>query len=526
MALSPEQVAQILVQAGWTPADDPVTMLAIGGRESKYSPTAHRTDNPNPAAQTGDFGLFQINSGNFEFLRQNLGITQMNDLLDPVMNAKAALLLKRKSGWAPWAAAKGGFNASGDPLYGTNVAAAQTAWDNAQHQGLLGQNWSGGPVGTISGAPGAIAPASTFRPPSDAKIINVVGTYDVYALFDLGGVTISYKVGGGGPMDISGLPVDKVSAADWQTMAAVDGGDAAELGAVGSTYGSYKSFWDSIVGQVMGYNNPAKDDPEVRRVLAEFAARPDMAPAELTNRLQATAWWKTKTTSQLEWNGLPDAEKQKRRDEMGANMAQTWAQYTGQPVSANDPMIANYVEKLASGEMGMGAWTESVVKKAAMAVANSPYNRDLASEQKAEKQPGIDVENTAMRIRQSLEKWGVQWSEATVQDWAHKITTNDASDDDLLTAMKDQAQAQYGQWKPRDMETATYAAPWVETYNRVMETQGNLSTPQVQAALVGGKPVWEFEQNLKKSDGWLNTKNAREQLTTQIGSVGKLMGYF
>lgn len=526
MALSAEQVAQILYQAGWR-GEDLITMLAIGGRESKYNPAARRTDNPNPAAQTGDFGLFQINYSNFNFLKQAIGITSMNDLLDPLTNAKAAKAIHDQSGWGPWSAAAGGYNSAGSPTYGTNMTAARTAVNNAQTQGLLGVNWQGGNVSSsstgsgASGAPGAVSPTGPFRPPSDARYITTGN--ESWLLFDLGGTFISYNLQGA-DVDLTGLPVEQVNGDQLAQWNAVDGGNASELGAVTSTYGSYKAFWDSILGQVMGYNNPAKDDPEVRRVLADFAARPDMAPAELQNRLEATAWWKTRSAGELEWNGLADGEKQKRRDDMAAKMADTWAQFTGEPITADDPRIQNFVENLASGKMGFGSWTEQVVKKAALDVANSPYQRQIADEQKAQKQPGIDVENTAMNIRKTLGDWGVQWSEGTIQDWARKIVNKDASDDDLLETLKDQAQIAYA-WKPRDMSTKQAAAPWLETYGRVMEKDTDLTNPDVQKALTAGQPVWEFEQSLKKNSAWLDTKNAREQLTTLAGSVGKLMGF-
>jgi hypothetical protein len=165
-----------------------------------------------------------------------------------------------------------------------------------------------------------------------------------------------------------------------------------------------------------------------------------------------------------------------------------------------------------------------VVKKAAKDIENSPYNRQIADELKAEKTPAIDIENTAMRIRNTLDDWGVSWSEGTIQDWARNIVNKDSSDDDLMETLKNQAQVAYA-WKPRDMSTKDAAAPWLETMTRVMEKPANLFDPQVQKALTAGQPVWEFEQDLKKSDAWLGTKNAREQLTTLAGSVGKMMGF-
>jgi hypothetical protein len=504
MALSQDQVRQILQQAGWS-GNDLETMLAIGGRESGYNPAAHRTDNP--GGNTGDYGLFQINYVNFPFLQKAIGITSMNDLLDPLTNAKAALALKNQAGnFSPWNAGPGGFNAAGSPTYGTSM--------------------QGGTVPTP--ALSNTTPTGTFKLPSDAVVYNIGGTWDVYATFDVGGAKISYKIPPNGAVDYSDKPPQVISQADWDAQNMVDGGDATELGAVTQSFGSFSAFFGSITTQVMGLNNPAKDDPEVKRVLATFAGRPDMSPAELQNMLEGTTWWKTRTTGQLEWNGLADGEKQKRRDDTAAQMADQWTQFTGEVVTAGDPRIQNYVEKVASGEMGMGAWTEAVVKPAALAHENSPYNRQISDEQKAEKQPGIDKENTAMRIRQTLGDWGVQWSEGTIQDWAGKIVNKDASDDDLMNTVKDQAQVAYA-WKPRDMSTKDAAAPWLETYNRVLEKSGDITTPDVQKALTGtdgqATPVWQFEQDLKRSSAWLDTKNARDSLTTMAGSVGKIMGF-
>jgi soluble lytic murein transglycosylase-like protein len=523
MALSAEQVAQLLYQVGFR-GEDLVTMLAIGRRESRYDPNAHRTDNPNPNAFTGDVGLFQINSSNLGFLRQAIGISSMQELLDPVTNARAAYAIQQQSGWQPWAAAAGGWNANGSPTYGTNVQAAREAVNNAQAQGLLGANWTGGSSVPAPASMGASTPTSTFHLPSDAKVVNIAGTWDIYALFDVGGVTVSYKIPTNGAVDYSDKPPTHMSQADFAQLGAVDGGDATELGTVSVSFGSFRAYWDSILAQVMGFNNPAKDDPEVKRVLAEFAGRPDMSPAELQNRLEATTWWKSRAEGELQWNGLAEGEKAKRRGDIAAQMADTWAQFTGEYVNADDPRIQNYVEQLASGKMGFGAWTEQVVKKAAGDNPNSPYQRQIADEQKAQKQPGIDIENTAMRIRQTTGEWGIKWSEATIQDWARKIVNKDASDDDLLESLKDQALVAYA-WKPRDISTRQAAAPWKETIDRVYETNADLFDPELQKALAAGQPVWEFEQALKSNNRWLSTKNAREQLTTLAGSTGRIMGF-
>lgn len=523
--LSPEQVAQVLYQAG-ARGDVLTGLVAIGKRESGYKSDAHRTDNP--GGNTGDYGLFQINYVNWPGIRQALGLgPDINQLLDPVVNAKAALYLYQKGGWSPWSAGPGGWTSGADPWYGTNRQAAAAAVQRAQQQGLLGQDWSNtgatqGPSGG-TGTPGADAAGGPMTLPPDAKLYN--NGFGVFAVFDIGGVNISYAVQWwNNSVTIDQSKVQNISAEQWQALGAVNGGDAEELRDLGQAFGTYKEFFDSILGQVLGYTNPAKDDPDVLKVIAEFASRPDMTSAELTNKLQATTWYQQHTQGELEWNSLGEAEKQKRRDAVAAQMSQQWFSFTGEAVLSDDPRLANYLEDVASGKMGLGAWTENVVKAAALDNPTSPWARQITDEQKAQLQPGIDMENTVQRIKDLARRWGVQWSEGAYQDWARQITSNGKSDADVLQALQAQSQVLYA-WKDPTMETSTAAAPWVETYKRVMEREADLFNPKVQSALSAGQPIWEFEQTLKKSQEWLNTKNAREELTSTVAEAGRRMGF-
>jgi hypothetical protein len=152
--LPPETVAQVLYQAGWR-GPDLVTMLAIGGRESGYNTNAHRTSSGNYSNDLGDFGLFQINYGHEQQLKQ-AGIISPNgnmfELLDPVKNARAALYLHQHSGFQPWAMGPKG-PGSGPPTYNTNILAAQQAANTAQQNGLLGKPYQGVTIHNIPSGP-------------------------------------------------------------------------------------------------------------------------------------------------------------------------------------------------------------------------------------------------------------------------------------------------------------------------------------------------------------------------------------
>jgi hypothetical protein len=532
MALSAEQVAQICYQAGFRGADL-VAMVAIAKRESSYNPSAHRTDQ-DPSALSGDMGLFQINYVNWNTVSSALGLTDKRQLFDPLINAKAAKVLFDRSGLAPWTAGAGGWTAGGDPFYGTNRSAAEAAVKNAAAQGLLGQDWSGGGGGGVGST---IAPGSTpgtgtpeqrtTELPSDAQIYVIDGTFEVFAVFDVGnGVKLAYTVDlAPGATNWLDKPRNVVGRDQWDGMGVTVAGSTGELQTTQVTFGNFKAFWDSIVGQVMGYNNPAAQDPDVMRVIAEFAARPDMDPAELQNRLQATQWYQRHTQGQLQWNSLSEAERQMRRDQVAAQMAQTWMQFVGEPIGTQDPRIRNHLEEVASGAMGMGAWTENYVKRHATDNPESPWSRSIRDEQETQRKRGIDVENTAMRVKDTARRWGIRVTDSWAMDWARQIVEKTKSDEDLMMSIKQQAQTLYPTKDP-EMETLEWAQPWLATYERTLEETASLDTPEVQSALSGGQQVWELEQLLRKSKKWLGTKNGQQAITSTMADVGRTMGFF
>lgn len=525
-ALSGDQVAQILYQAGFR-GQDLINMLAIAKRESGWTPEAHRTDQ-NPAALSGDMGLFQINYTNWNTVASALGLTSKTQLFDPLINAQAAKVLFDASGLAPWTMGSNGWAAGGDPFRGTNIAEATEIVNRLSASGAISQNYPGGVVAPTSGQP--VNASGPVTIPSDMPLIAVRGPDGVerlYTIYQIApGIHVSYDV----PFDGSQVNIDpnrieylSQAQSDAKYGRGVPAGSVLELAGISTTFGSFKGMWDSIVGQVMGYNNPAKDDPEVLAVLAEFAGRPDMSEAELQNKLQATSWFQQRTQDQLEYNSLSDAEKAKRRDEASARMISTIFQYAGVSVDASDPRVANYLEDVASGKLGIGAYTE-IVKQQATSNPESPWSRQVRDEQEQQRQRPIDIENTAQRIREQAERWGLQWSAQTVNQWAKDMVEKIRSDEDLITALRDQAAVLYP-WKSPEVETATAAAPWMETYRRVMETSGSLFDPEIQKALTAGQGVWEFEQELKKSPRWLETQNGQQTLESVTADIGRKFGF-
>jgi hypothetical protein len=380
----------------------------------------------------------------------------------------------------------------------------------------------------LSSAPAQ--PALTVKIPAGAKVYTHAGS-TVVMYTPAPGVTISFDATAAsreGRLDLNGMTPVEVDDGTWggplsDPNTVTNGGSIDKMGPVGNTYSSFQEFWDSAIMAHMGQNNPARSDPGVLKVLAKLVGRPDMGDAELQGLLQQTDWYQHHTQGQLAWNDLSGSEQSLRRADMADKMAQTYMQYLGTPVDVNDPRITNYLDKVASGQMGYGEFTEAV-KTLASSDQNSAYSRQVQQQQDARGQRTSDISNKAQQIRDIYHQWGVPLSTQSSLDFAAKVIGNTMSDGDVLQQVQAQAKVLYP-WKDPLLDTTTAAAPWLETYKRVMEKPTDLYNPQVQAALVAGQPVFDFEKQLKMSDAWFGTQNGQQTMEDQLGAIGRRMGY-
>lgn len=115
-------VALLANKAGWT-GTDLVAAVAISKRESGFLPTAHRSD-VDKTLMRGDRGLWQINAGAWnDWLMEQGYIKDPLDraIFDPWVNAQAAHGIYARSGnFGPWTMGPNGWDANGDPFYGTD----------------------------------------------------------------------------------------------------------------------------------------------------------------------------------------------------------------------------------------------------------------------------------------------------------------------------------------------------------------------------------------------------------------------
>lgn len=529
-ALSPEQVAQVFYQAGWR-GDDLAHIVGIstqreaGNERTNYHAYAgaHRTDTNQYGAASGDLGLAQINWGAWGEQLVAAGIVRTHtDLFDPLTNAKAAKYVLDKQGWSAWGAGPEGWKSGGDAWHGVNRGLATAAVQRASSQGLIGSDYQQG---------GNTAGATTGKLPSDARLVDVNGYR--YAMFQImPGLWIRYR--NAGTMS-GGRSFTRMSTDQWAKTfgQSVDGGDAAELADIPTAFGTYTQYLNAILDQVFTEGDPRRNDPEVMRVLASRAGRPDMTEAEFENLLKATNYYQSRTEGQLRWNDLSEAERSAQRKDVEARMRQTFLTHMGRDVSASElsqPGWKSVVDDVASGKTTFNAWVENSVKVWASQEPESPWSRQLRDERESQRQRPIEIENTALRVRETLARWGLTWSEGTIQKWSRELTEKVKSDDDLLNTIKQSTQTLFP-WKDPEVETVVAAAPWIETYNRVLERQGSLQTAEIARALAayGRDPEnndpWSFEQKLKMTDQYDQTRQGQDDAWSTVGELAGMMGF-
>lgn len=509
--ITPAQAYAYLIAAGATP-EEAVILTAVAGGESSYNTRAY-----NGKGKDRSYGLWQINMlGQMGVERAKAwGLSSYDQLFDPMTNARAAVSILRSQGLRAWTV----YTSGAYKAYLPQAQQAAAAVGN-NYQAYIGGG--GAPASSGGGAPVASPPPKLAQGGTVVRI-NTGGGYVVY---DLGhGIYVRYTIPYKG-FDFNGSKdIGTVTQAQFNKMFPnyINGGNALELDSIAKDFGSYRNYWNWLIKAYMG-PNPAKNDPGVLRVLAQLAARPDMSSEELDNLLKSTSYYQSRTEAQLEWNDLSKAEREKRVNDTAIQLVDSYFQLVGAQIPMTNGTLMQWARRIASGEIGYGVAIEQWIKPAALKNPESPWSRTIRNEKINQGQFEVDVENAAEQARQLARRWGVQLSETSLADWGNKLTMNEASEADLIDYLKKQASILYP-WKDPELETMEAAEPWLQTYSRVMERNADIFNVDVQRALSQGQPVFEFEQTLRSSDQWLETRNATDTLTSMAAEIGRRMGF-
>lgn len=532
-ALQPSQVYQLLISAGASPIEA-AALTSIAGRESGFNPQAF-----NGNAGTGDrsYGLFQINllnGGWTGFLQQHGMKDPATALLTPQGAAQAAVWIFNSSGLNPWGGYKGQSWSTGTNL-SVGAAASGGAVSVQQLQGFQpsGSPAQGGGQVTAGGANAAASPSSTkFNVPKGGTLYAVNGTYIV--VYKVGSDNVYYdfsEPGIGSRANMNGLPFGGVLTSQQlaQMPNLVHAGVASELaGKDIQASPTYQGWLGQLIDMVTGGNKEMANDPGVVSLIVQGAAN-HWSTDEIDAKLKGTQYFKTHDDAQRQWQTLSPAEQQQRTNAARAQLQDAWYAATGEQINPADATLNKNAMALASGATDITQLTWQWIRPEAAKNPQSPWSRQQEQEQEAQRQQGVDISNMTTHVQDLFNQYGIKPSDDTVSKMADDLVTKKTSDAEITNKLIAQASVLYPWAKDQladgRMTVKDVAQPWVDTMNRVMETSTDLFNPQVQKALTRGQPVYDFEKQLKQSDAWLSTTNARQDLVSAASQVGQKMGF-
>lgn len=346
-----------------------------------------------------------------------------------------------------------------------------------------------------------------------------------------------------------------VEAHEWSRLNGgwVDGGTSTVLQTEDDFVGR---SWNEIVVWALDQLNVLGTDllaePDIVAGVASLIANPDMSDEEIQNLFVGTDYWHRQSVRALEWNDLPHAQQTQEKIEafLGLlSLAEVWVgveevdktalldgfdgswEWLAKASADWDPQLADLAlraEEVASGQATQTVQVAEWLTPWAASVTDSPYNRRRTEDirLRGERDAGISAMKGA--ITDLYERQGMPVTVGTVDGWAKKLYLNQMTIEEVEDLIKDEASSAWIH-KPRDVDWATWAAPYRNMYSSELET--SLPThqdPTLSAYLSNpdGQPnLFEFKRALRKDSRWEKTQKARDAYHSTFSEVGRLMGF-
>lgn len=142
-------------------------------------------------------------------------------------------------------------------------------------------------------------------------------------------------------------------------------------------------------------------------------------------------------------------------------------------------------------------------------------------------------------LRESARANGVQFSEDYYKSAASAVLAGLGTIQDYDAEIRQTAAGYLPQYGDRVMageNLRDIMSPYIQTYAKMFDLDPNsveLSDPNLRSAFNGldskGNPVpvglWDFEKQLRQSDGWQYTREAHDKVSSIVGKIGAMMGF-
>lgn len=298
------------------------------------------------------------------------------------------------------------------------------------------------------------------------------------------------------------------------------GGGGSSSGGGGKTPTIDKEVLASQYGFVQGLFDAI---PELKNLFNQAVAgswSSEMFQAKLRN----TTWWKTHSDKEREWLTKKVADPATANDEwLGAwHKLQDMATQLGVPVMSDSDKSALVYNMLALG------WNDSQIKF------------QLGNLLKFAPEGGLAGAGGDFQMKMSSIAWanGVQLDQDWYRIYYQGILRGTTTEQQAQQDIRNRAAALFPGFTDQIMagvNVSDLASPYLQGMSSILEINPadiDLFDPTIKSALnykdkdgvLGAKPLWQFEVDMRKDPRWVKTNNAREGLMGVAHKVAQDLG--
>lgn len=249
---------------------------------------------------------------------------------------------------------------------------------------------------------------------------------------------------------------------------------------------------------------------------------------ELLRAIDNTDWAKTRTASQERYDVLKTTNPTEATADVDRNIPTVRRILAGKGISLGEDQIRTIAEKGARNGWTNIEWDEYTASEAiALSTPATPTPEAPA--------PAVStVTPTSLRI--IAKQFGVQVTDATLNQWSNDISTNKKTEDQFTEYVRASAQTLYPGLSER-LKTNTFdeiTSPYKRLYAEVLETPEDnidLTAPQFSSLFTGSDPAnprmmtsTEWVGFLRKRPEWQNTQNAYREYAQTADTLNKIFG--
>lgn len=262
--------------------------------------------------------------------------------------------------------------------------------------------------------------------------------------------------------------------------------------------------------------------PELQKLIAE-ATKGQWTKEQFQARFMATSWYRNQAESykrELAMRASNPEEMYHQRRKIEANIAQMAA-------SAGFTIPTDRASTMAALAYRWD-WTDAELRRA------------IAAEMQFNPEMGGDVGADVQQVKSLAAQYGVNVTDQMAFDMAKQVFSGNMTEEGMRQWAVNQAKSMFPGLSDdidRGLTVQQIASSYIEAKARILETDPNQidlrTDSDVKQALgyldpSSGKqaamPIWMYEQKLKQSPQWLQTKNAHEDLTKVGSKVLRDMG--